>query len=108
MVYPARGRGRGGAHTGGRGRGRRRGGWASYYDETDGDASSYGIVTDFPAGDYTTLPPMYPMTEYLMPYNATTYYTGTPVVDDAAAAVVALIPAEPADTALLEMVKKQM
>jgi hypothetical protein len=68
---------------------------------------------DYPAY-YTTLPPLYPMTEFVMPYTNDAFYStnfspplGTAVVaDDDAQLVAGYVPVD--DAVLLEMVRKQM
>lgn len=114
--YQPRGRGRANNSVRGGGRSRQRGG--HYWSYRDAPASEnilsaqngHEDYQDYPA-DYTTLPPLYPMTEFVMPYTNEAYYpTGYtppqgPVVEDPQLAA-GYVPVEA--SILLEMVKKQM
>lgn len=124
--YLPRGRGGRATNNGIRGRGGRgRFGTSQYwgYSRENSSPSEIIIATspqghgeefcqDFPA-DYTTLPPLYPMTEFVMPYSTDPYYAArapnyTPpqASVDEAQLVSGYVPVDA--TVLLEMVKKQM
>jgi hypothetical protein len=119
-VYVPRGRGR---SSGNRGRGSRSGrgayhqAWSTYEEAPlmDPSVTSTGTrgdeYADYPA-DYTTLPPMYPVTEFIMPYVTNYSYpavfaqpSGT-LVDESLFSVGYFPP--PDEATLTQMIRMQM
>jgi len=124
-VYVPRGRGRsnggGGGNRGRGGRSDKRSGRGSYQNnwvnyngglllgETSPELKGVGDEYADYSTDYTTLPPMYPVTEFIMPYLFTPVFTPQPsgaLVEETQITTSAYVPVD--EAVLSDMIRKQM